>query len=246
MRELERHHFQANPTDWVQTHLGFFPDAKQRQVLEAKTRRGILCCSRQWGKSTTTAAMAVHHAWFHPESLVLVASRTEDQSDELVRKIRRFLRRLGAKSRGELELPNGSRIIPLPGDEDSVRCYSAATLILIDEAARVPDELCFALMPMLATTDGGLWMMSTPNGRRGLFWETWSGDDPDYTRVSATAEECPRISARFLQAERRRMPQAAFESEYMCVFNQQHKSLLTDEELEAVFRKMDPTRASRR
>jgi hypothetical protein len=235
MQILDESYHQANPTGWVRQYLGFHPDGKQRQVLEAKTNRGILCCSRQWGKSTTTAAMAVHHAWLNPESLVLVASRTEDQSNELVRKVRRFLHRLGAKSRGELTLPNGSRIVPLPGDDDNVRGYSAATLILIDEAARVPDELYHALLPMLATTNGALWMMSTPNGKRGFFWEAWTADD-DTTRIQATAEECARISPAFLAQERRRMPRAAFESEYMCVFNQQHHALLAEEELDAVFR----------
>ena len=70
---------------------------------------------------------------------------------------------------------------------------------------------------------------------RGFFWDAWNNDD-ETTRVQATAEECPRISPAFLAKERRRMPRAAFDSEYLCVFNQQHHALLTEEELDAVFR----------
>jgi hypothetical protein len=41
-----------------------------------------------------------------------------------------------------------------PGNEDTVRGYSGATLLLIDEAARVPDALYAAVKPMLATSGG--------------------------------------------------------------------------------------------
>src|ERR1700674_2717749 len=39
--------------------LGFSPDAQQEKVLRGG-RRGIVNCTRQWGKSTVTAAKAVH------------------------------------------------------------------------------------------------------------------------------------------------------------------------------------------
>ena len=53
-----------------------------------------------------------------------------------------------------MELANGSRIISLPGSEKTVRGYSAVSLVIMDEAARVPDELLQAVRPMLATTSG--------------------------------------------------------------------------------------------
>ena len=41
--------------------LGFNPDEKQVAMLRGG-KRGILNCSRQWGKSTVAAAKAVHRA----------------------------------------------------------------------------------------------------------------------------------------------------------------------------------------
>ena len=38
-------------------------------------------------------------------------------------------------------LPNGSRIVGLPGTEATVRGFSAVSLLLIDEASRVVDEM---------------------------------------------------------------------------------------------------------
>ena len=86
--------------------------------------------------------------------------------------------RLGIAPRGDgdneisLLFPNGSRIVGLPGTESTVRGFSAVSLMLIDEAARV-SESYMAVRPMLAVGDGDLWLMSTPFGKRGFFWEAW-------------------------------------------------------------------------
>ena len=48
--------------------LGFDPDPKQALVLTSASKRGMLNCARQWGKSTITAAKAVHEAVRRKES----------------------------------------------------------------------------------------------------------------------------------------------------------------------------------
>ena len=63
---------------------------------------------------------------------------------------------LKAASALRAEMANGSRILALPGSETTVRGYSAADLIVIDEAARVGDSLLQAVRPMLATSQGRL------------------------------------------------------------------------------------------
>src|SRR6059036_1353715 len=49
------------PVAFARERLGFSPDEKQELVLRGG-RRGIVNCTRQWGKSTVTAAKAVHRA----------------------------------------------------------------------------------------------------------------------------------------------------------------------------------------
>ena len=187
---------------WVRDKLGIAADAKQGLVLDRGARRGILNCSRQWGKSTITAARAVYEAVHFAESLVLVASPCGRQSAEFLRKAAVFVRRLGLRVRGDgdneisLLFGNGSRIVGLPGREATIRGFSAVALLLVDEAARVPDELYEALRPMLAVSDGAIWLLSTPNGKRGFFWEEWAQGGEEWTRVMAPADECPRISQR--------------------------------------------------
>jgi hypothetical protein len=204
--------------------LRFEPDERQKEVLLSKARRGILNCSRQWGKSTIAAVMALHRVWTEPEKLVLVASPTERQSREFVRKAKGLLRRAGIQPRGDgdnpvsIAMPNGSRIVGLPGSESTVRGFSAVSLLLIDEAAQVTDGLYRSLRPMLADGKGQLWLMSTPWGKRGFFYESWMHGGPGWTRVSVPATECPRISKEFLEEERATMGAAHVRQEYLCEF----------------------------
>ena len=160
--------------EWVRGKLGFEPDGWQERVLATESKRGMLNCTRQWGKSTITAAKAVHQAYTEAESLTLVVSPSARQSGEFVRKAAGFARRLGIRPKGDgdneisLELPNGSRIVGLPGTEATIRGFSAVSLLLVDEASRVSDELYLAMRPMLAVSDGALWLMSTPFGQAGV------------------------------------------------------------------------------
>ena len=206
----------ANPVRFAQECLDFHPDPSQSRILASDCRRVLLNCSRQWGKSTVTALKAVHHALAESASMVLIVSPSERQSREFLRKAKSFVRRLGLPVRGDgdnqvsLLLPNGSRMVGVPSREDTVRGFSAVSLILIDEAARVPDEMYRSVRPMLAVGDGALWLLSTPYGKRGFFWEAWDQGKEAWTRISVPATECPRISKKFLEAERLALGERAY------------------------------------
>ena len=118
-----------------------------------------------------------------------------------------------------LLLPNATRIIALPGEPDSLRCFSAVSLLIVDEAAYVADELYYALRPMLATTNGDVWLLSTPRNRSGFFFDEWSTEGNAWSKFMVTAAECPRISQEFLDDERRNRGPALFRREYFCDFS---------------------------
>jgi phage FluMu gp28-like protein len=215
---------ELDAVEFARKRLQIEPDERQAEVLRSEAKRGILNCSRQWGKSTTAAIKAVHRAYTRPGSLVLVASPTERQSAEFLRKAAELVRKLGIRVQGDgdnstsIELPNGSRIVGLPGTEATVRGFSAVSLLLIDEAARVEDSMYKALMPMLAVGNGDLWMMSTPWGKRGFFYECWEYGGEKWHRVSVPATECARIPRDFLEEQRGEQGAAWFQQEYMCEF----------------------------
>jgi hypothetical protein len=203
--------------------LGLDPDPWQAGLLRSASKRVLLNITRQGGKSTTAAIIALHRALYHPGSLVLVLAPALRQSQELFAKVAGFYRALGrpvgpkAEHRLSLELENGSRVITLPGTEKTVRGFSGAALLVVDEAARVDDGLYYAVRPMLAVSGGALMMLSTPFGKRGVFFGEWTrGAGWERYRVPAT--EVARISPEFLEEERRNMPEPWFRQEYMTEF----------------------------
>jgi hypothetical protein len=204
--------------------LQFEADATQAKVLNGKYRRLLLNCTRQWGKSTVAAAKAVHQAQTKGGSLTLVVSPSSRQSGEFLRKVEEFVKRLHVRPRSDgdnemsLLMPNESRIVGLPGTEATVRGFSAVSLLVVDEAARVSDELYLAIRPMLAVSRGTLWMMSTPYGRKGFFYEAWEHGGDEWERVRVTAEECARIPRGFLAGERKATGDRAYRQEYLCEF----------------------------
>jgi len=209
--------------EFARVRLGVEPDPTQMELLQSGAQRVMLNCSRQWGKSTVAALMATHHAATRNDALVIVASASKRQSNELLDKIERYLKKIDMFVGGDgvnvpsAVLKNGSRIVGLPGRDDTSRGF-AASLLLIDEAARVTDAMYKSLRPMVATTGGTIWLMSTPNGKQGFFYEEWEYGGDEWTRVSVAATECPRIRKEFLEEERGSLGPEWFRQEYMCEF----------------------------
>lgn len=222
--------------EFARGFLGFHPDPVQASILETESKRVILNCTRQWGKSTIVALRAVWHALTQPGSLVLTVSPSERQSGELLAKARRFLRGLPIRRdpgvRSSIVLPNGSRLLGLAAVDDTIRCFSVSMLIL-DEAARIPDDVYDAVLPMLAATNGSLWLVSTPAGQRGFFWEEWMRGD-SWLRVSVPATECPRISPEFLDEMHRKRGRDRFRQEYLCQFHSADDRLFDRDDLDSL------------
>ena len=160
--------------------FGLQLDPKQAELLGTESKRVIVNCTRQWGKSTMTAVKAVHRAMFEPGSLSVAIAPSERQSGEFVRKVRDLCASAGCRTRGDGQnrasavLDNGSRVVGLPAVERTTRGFSNASLLIVDEASRVTDQFYYACLPMLAASDGDLWLLSTPNGRDGFFCEAFA------------------------------------------------------------------------
>lgn len=213
-----------DPVAWVREELDFQPDPWQEQVLRSTGKRQLLNCSRQSGKSTTAGLLALHRALFYPTSLILLVSPSLRQSGELFRKVNDHLNQLEQQPRKtednrlSLTLANGSRIVSLPGTEQTVRGYSGASLIIEDESARVDDAMYYAIHPMMAVSGGRLILMSTPFGKRGHFHKEWTEGGPVWERIEIPASLCPRISPDFLTEERKALGDWWFRQEYECQF----------------------------
>lgn len=232
----------ASALDPVQlaSKAGLEPDVWQADFLRSDAPRVLLNCCRQSGKSTMTAFLGVHTALYDPGSLVLMLSPSLRQSQEIFKKASNLYQAVGqaapkqSESALRLELQNGSRIISLPGKEQTVRGFSGVRLLAIDEAARVSDELYYSVRPMLAVSGGRLVALSTPFGSRGWWYEAWRSEET-WERYEVPATECPRISQEFLEEEQRTLGEWWFAQEYECKFLDAESQAFQREDVDRAF-----------
>lgn len=205
---------------------GKYPDPWQMDLTRHCSDRTLILASRQVGKSLVAGALALREALLHPGALVLLVSPSLRQSAELFNaKVMQLYSALGrplaaeSESAIRLELSNGSRIISLPASEATIRGFAAVSLLILDEAARIPDALYYSVRPMLAVSQGKLICLSTAYGRQGFFFTEWNEGGNDWQRVKVMATECNRISPAFLGEERTKLGPRLFSREYECEFS---------------------------
>ena len=219
LRELA---YRLDPVLWVREVLDVTPTPWQETFLRAPRGASILALTaRQVGK-TTTAAWAIGHAMlFTPGSLSVIACPAQRQSAEAVRRVRAIVDQAGAKFVSinvyGLELDNGSRVLALPSDDDTIRGLTVDAWIVADEAARLDEDLIAALRPMRARRPQARFaMLSTAWSHADPFWTAWAGDNPSWIRLKATAD-MPGMpfSAEFLRQEQLDLGEQRFKREYL-------------------------------
>jgi hypothetical protein len=231
-----RHDIPAYPVEFAKS-VGIKPDDWQIEVLASDHPRKILCCGRQTGKSTVGAVLAIHKALTQPGSTVLVVAPGERQAKLLFSKARRLYEQAGhplpahSHRRTGLELANGSVVEALPAVERTMRGFSV-DLLVVDEAAAVPDEDYFGILPSLIATQGEQVLLSTPRGKRGFFWELFHSDD-DWQRVMVRSDEVGRIRPEDLEVFRSTMPEQYFQQEFFCEWLDTEGSLFSYDDIQA-------------
>ncbi len=154
---------------------GFVAEPWQARLLRTEAARVVVPCGRQVGKTQTTSYKGLNVALTNPGRDVLIISPTQRQSVEMLLRIKsiyRGMRQVGKLTKdndSEIGLPNGSRVVSLPGTEGTVRGFANVRLLIIDEAARVGDDVFASVLPMVGS-DGQIMALSTPWGQRGWFY----------------------------------------------------------------------------
>jgi hypothetical protein len=212
----------AKSPDLLMRDAGFEPDLWQSEFLHSREQFNLMLCARQVGKSLTVSMLALHALLTQPGKLTIIVAQRQDQAAELLRKTVTAFYQVGSplpvlrSGTTHFELQNGARVLALPGEEKAMH-GPTANLLIIDEAARVPDSVFNAASPQLSASKGRLVALSTAFSKSGWFYREWS-EGAGYRRWSITARECPRHTAEFLEGERKRMGDLFFEMAYMNVF----------------------------
>jgi len=214
--------YRLNPALWMQIVLGITPHDWQKTFLLAPRGASIaVLTARQVGKTTAAAVGMAHSAVFMPGSLSVVACPTQNQSAEALRKVRDMVLMAGAEliteNKYSLELANRSRVLALPGTEESIRGLTVDAWIVADEAARLDPAIMAALHSMRTQRpDARFAMLSTAWSRTDPFWSAWENDD--WVRIRATIDVEPTlITPEVLERAQRQLSADDFKREYLGV-----------------------------
>jgi hypothetical protein len=231
-----------DPVALMRAATGFEPDDWQAQLLRSPAERMLVNCHRQAGKSTATAALGIHTALYAAPALILIVSSGLRAAGEMFGKIDEVYRALGKPvpsveaNSVTLALANGSRVVSLPNNADTIRSYSAPKLVIADEASRIGDAVFTAVTPMLAVSRGRLVELSTPRGKRGHFYRMWTDGGENWERILLLGRDNPRISPDVLARDRRDMLAWEYRQEYEGSFEDNEDQLISGDVIESAFR----------
>ena len=226
----------AYPVEFAMS-VGIEPDPWQVAVLASDHSRKILCCGRQTGKTTVSGLLAAHKALTQPGSVVLIVAPVEKQAKWLFRKVKAIYRQAGSPYGAPsdrltgLELGNGSIIEAMPAVERTTRGPSV-DLLIVEEAAGVPDMDYYGILPTLIATRGEQVLLSSPRGKRGFFHDIYHSD-ADWLRVMVRSDEVRRIRGQDLDVFRNTMPEQFFQQEFFCEWLETEGSLFSYDDIEA-------------
>jgi phage FluMu gp28-like protein len=173
--------FSGDPVAWLKDKLGWEAFPYEADLLRCKARFRAVLKARQVGCTETFAYEALMRAFTQPNRTILIVSPGDRQSKIFMQRIQdgialnRDLHALVKRmNTSGLWLKNGSMILSLPDNPNRIRGFSA-TSIYLDEAAMFlnDEEVAAAVRPMLAATSGDFTVVSTPRGKRGLFYQQY-------------------------------------------------------------------------
>jgi Helicase len=201
----------------------------QADALKLERRTTVIVAPRQVGKSRSLGVLGLWWAFGHANARVLIVSSGEDASRRLLAEAATVAMRspllagsVVDENAGLLVLSNGSEVRSVPASERAVRGW-AVDLLLVDEAAQVPDDLLLgAAIPTTAarrdarivlagspgSPEGAFFLASEEGDRGGEHTQTfhWTLDDADWIGTSA------------IDAARAQLAPASFLREFEGVF----------------------------
>lgn len=192
------------PVAFCREAMNFYPHWYQEEIIADRSLFIAACMSRQIGKSESIAHKAIHEAFTNANSDVLIVAPTLRQARELYDKIIKAIKGSpiiwnsveGRLTREIIRFDNGSRIINLAGGDEGVqlRGYSISLLIM-EEAAFIPEAVFVAVEQALSSTGGKQILISTPYGKHNEFYRTFHPEGlPGYDHVRKGKQQIGEFS----------------------------------------------------
>ena len=215
----------SSPTKFCSGFLDFKPYPYQKEMLEDPSRFIVVCAGRRVGKSLVMSVKALWFAYTHPKSSTLIVAATQRQSMLMFDKLLGHIYdspllsvSVTRKTRTIIELSNGSRIVALPcGRYGKTLRGENADLVIIDEAAFVPEEVITnVMMPMIATTNGKMILLSTPYDKAHFFYKAFNS--PRWSKYRFKTSDNPLVTQEYLDMQLESSGEKAFRQECLAEF----------------------------
>ena len=170
-------------------------DYQREMLFNLHTSKNVISLfGRQLGKTITTAIYILWYAMVFDHKQILVCAQSKDAASENLEKIRlayeycpNFLKRgIIGSNKTTMEFDNGSKIFVRPSNSNAPRGLTPA-LVYVDEFAFIgsqdsaekglekQNEFFSALTPSLSSSQGSLFITSTPISETDLFFQLWNG-----------------------------------------------------------------------
>ena len=226
-------------------NLGFELDEWQKEVLQAEGNLCI-CSGRQVGKSQIISIKVGEFIANHEGKSVLVVSITEDQAELMIQKILLYLHDNYPKLIGKgkkkptkhiVKLTNGSEVKSKAVGQYGLGILGLTIDVLVpDEAAYMPEAIWAAATPMLLTTGGQIWLLSTPNAQQGYFYEAYTNPAMGFKTFHVNSEDVAAarpeplrsIMLSYLEREKARMTELQYSQQYLAQFLEELGQLFPD------------------
>src|SRR3990167_1564023 len=230
----------------IEMKLGFTLDKWQEDVLKAEGNLCI-CSGRQVGKSQIIAIKTAEFIVNNPGKKVLIISVTEDQAESMLQKIMLYLsdnyKKLIAKgpskpTKHRVILTNKSQAVTKAVGQYGLGVLGMTVDVVVpDECAYLPEAIWPSITPMLLTTGGVMWLLSTPNAKEGFFYEAYTNPEMNFKTFHVNSEEVANarpepqrsIMLDHLAREKGRMTSLQYSQQYLAQFLEELSQLFSDE-----------------
>lgn len=223
----------GEPDDW-QTQLLQWPNGIDHPLDDPMM---IALTSRGCGKTQVISIKALHHVETVDKATCLILAPSLRQSVELYRYIRLARDKLPLispaikETETELHFASGARIIVLPGSNpDAVRGYRS-TLTILEESARITDELFQAVVPM-GLANAKILCATTPAGEQGFTHDLFV--EGNTSRIVARSSEIPRMK-QIRERDKKIMTASAFACEHDLMWSQSGQNFFDSEMIASAF-----------
>jgi hypothetical protein len=206
----------------------------QKDIVRKSFDNRFLICKmpRQVGKTTTIAAIILHHILFNENYSVAILAHKAEQAREILGRIQlayealpKWLQQGIIKwNEGSVELENGSKITASSTASSAIRGTSQ-NLVYLDEFAFVPghiqQEFFASVYPTISSgTTTKVIITSTPKGLN-LFYKLWKDSEEgrnSYSRVDVHWSQVPGRDEKWKQETIRNTSEEQFREEFECEF----------------------------